>query len=282
MRHLDRRLHAARPDLADEALRGRVDAQQFTAGQEAFVRVEAADLRPRADASLGLDTQLLFGERVTCFERRDGWAWVKNHRDGYVGYLDEDDLGPPPADPTHEVRALRTFRYPRPDLKAPILGALSITSPVHVIERQAGFASIEAGGWVFERHLAPLQDKDPDPVATALGFLGLPYRWGGRSSMGLDCSALVQLALHRAGVACPRDSDMQRDLGVEVDPTAPPERGDVVLFHGHVALALDAEHVVHATAHGMCVRTEPLAEVIARLQAETQRGILAVRRVQGP
>lgn len=279
MTGLDRRLHAVRPDLADEALLGLVDAERFTAGEASCVRVETADLRARPDASLGIDTQLLFGEPVTCFERREGWAWVKNQRDGYVGYLREAALGPASVAATHEVAALRTFRYPRPDLKAPVLGALSITSPVHVIARENGFASIEAGGWVFEEHLAGSDAHEIDHVATALRFLGQPYRWGGRASMGLDCSALVQVALGRAGRSCPRDSDMQREVGEAVDLSVPILRGDLLLFRGHVAIALDAEHVVHATAHGMRVRTEPLVDVVARVEAETGAGLLAVRRL---
>ena len=85
MTDLDRRLHAFRPDLADVALEGRVEAERFTEGQPGVVRVGVADLRREPDAATGIDTQLLFGEVVTVFDVRDGWAWVRNQRDGYVG-----------------------------------------------------------------------------------------------------------------------------------------------------------------------------------------------------
>jgi cell wall-associated NlpC family hydrolase len=271
---LDRRLHAFRSDLADAALKGQVDAERFTTGQAAVVCVDAADLRAEPKLELGIDTQLLFGEAVTCLEVRDGWAWVKNQRDGYVGYLPAKTLDVPSGEPTHQVSALRTFRYPEANMKRPVLGALSMTSPVRVLRQEGTYSEIASGGWVYSDHLALWGDSESDHVKTALRFLGQPYRWGGKESVGLDCSALVQMALHRAGLACPRDSDMQ--AGVLGD-TAPGDddicRGDLLFMPGHVAIALDEARVLHATESGMRVRVEPLRDLLARVEAEFGCGV---------
>ena len=70
-------------------------------------------------------------------------------------------------------------------------------------------AVTDANGYVALRHVMRVEEKDRDFVAIAGRFLGVPYLWGGKSSLGLDCSALVQLALTGSGVRSPRDSDMQ-------------------------------------------------------------------------
>jgi cell wall-associated NlpC family hydrolase len=279
----DRRLHAFRPDLADEALRGQVEAERFTRGQPGRIVQGAVEVRRAPDPGSGIDTQMLFGEAVTVFDVRAGYAWVQSGRDGYVGYVDAHavgDGGPAPA--THQVDVPRTFLYPAPDMKTPIKGVLSLTSAVSVVERTEGYARIDQDAWVFADHLAPLGSGAPDHVATARMLLGMPYRWGGKEAAGLDCSALVQVALHRAGRACLRDSDMQAgSVGEAVEIGEPIERGDLLFFPGHVAIALDAERVVHATAFTMQVCEEDLAAVVARVQAESGRGLTAHRRLPG-
>ena len=99
----------------------------------------------------------------------------------------------------------------------------------------------------------------------------MPYLWGGRTSIGLDCSALVQLSLMAAGVAAPRDTDMQRDgLGSPVDggiDAPPPPRRPRLLAEprGDPHRA----RIVHASGHHMTVVTEPLAAAVARIGALT-------------
>ena len=98
---------------------------------------------------------------------------------------------------------IRTFLFPEPDLKSPTLDVLSLTSRVAVIGETNGFAELEQGGWVFAKHLAGLAEVAPDYVATAGRLMGVPYLWGGKTSMGLDCSGLVQIALAAAGMPVP-------------------------------------------------------------------------------
>ena len=121
----DRRLHAFRPDLADERLRGKVEAERFVPGRLARIVVPVADLRtaPRPDS--GLSSQLLYGDDVRVFEEREGWAWVQAVRDDYVGYVADKVLGPAVDAVTHVVGAPRTFVYPGPDMKLPRSGELS-------------------------------------------------------------------------------------------------------------------------------------------------------------
>lgn len=275
MTALDPRLHAFRPDLADAGLDGRVEAASFVESRPAVVARGVADLRraPRDDAPL--DSQLLYGEPLACFERHAGWAWVQSGTDGYVGYVKADALAAPGEAADHRLDELLSYRYPEPDLKAPPLDRLTIGATARVTGRRGAFAELAGGGWVVARHLVPLDQREPDIVASALRFLGLPYLWGGRSSLGLDCSALVQLALALAGRACRRDSDQQAaTLGEPVRRGGfPPalERGDLAFMPGHVVIALGDGQVLNANAHHMLVSVEPLEAVRGRVAEESGR-----------
>jgi len=130
-------------------------------------------------------------------------------------------------------------------------------------------------GFVPRQHLMELQEKQDDYVQIAASLLGTPYKWGGRDSMGLDCSALIQHCLHAAGIVCPRDSGPQQaQLGspvsamVEAGPVCLDnlQRGDILFFKGHVGLMLDNQQFLHANAWHMQVAVEPLNAALPRLQ----------------
>lgn len=86
---------------------------------------------------------------------------------------------------------------------------LSLTTRVAIAGERNGFVELAQGGWVFAGHLDDLAAYRPDYVATSRRLPGVPYLWGGKTSLGLDCSGLVQIALAAAGIAAPRDSDQQ-------------------------------------------------------------------------
>lgn len=283
---LDPRLNAFRDDLADAALEGRVEAARFVEGRPAQVRMGAASLRRAPELDAPQDSQLLSGEMVTVFEEdageEGGWAWVQNWSDRYVGYVAALALTAETRPATHSVRVLRTPVYPEPDLKTPVIDWLSMSGQVTVAEERGRYSELADGGWVFTGHLAEAGVAAPDYVATARAFLGTPYLWGGKESLGLDCSGLVQVALHRAGLPCLRDTPHQEgdeNLGQALPPDTLPEYGDLIFWKGHVAFALDAETVLHATGGPMLTVIEPLADIDARARAESGGGITVVRRL---
>ncbi len=268
---LDRRLTAATDRVALSRLKGVIERPEYTDGTPARIGAPLAELLVRPDGPR--DRQLNFGADVVVIDRRDGWVFVQAQRDGYVGWVAEDDLRAEMPAITHRVCAPATHIYPEPNMKLRELASLSVNARLSVVEIRDGFARLAQCGWVPVQAIS--DSFADDPVALAEALLGTPYLWGGNSRGGIDCSGMVQAALHGCGIACPGDADLQEHA---FEPVEEMRRGDLLFWPGHVAMVCGDGRMVHATAWQMRVIHEDIASAIARIDSSGNGPFRGARR----
>ena len=240
-----------------------------------------APVRRHPSPDAPLDTEALKGEFVLIEEvSPEGWCRGTLEADGYAGWLPENALAAPGQAATHKVTVPRTLVFPGPSIKLPPVEALSLGCRLAVARREEPFAVTHSGGYVPARHLAPLDAFAPDMVEVAEALLHVPYLWGGKTSLGLDCSGLVQIAFAAGGIPCPRDSHMQETaLGAPLSrDLSALRRGDLLFWKGHVAIARDPDTLIHANAFHMAVAIEPIAQAVARI-ATAGSQVTSLRRL---
>jgi hypothetical protein len=271
---LDRRLHPYKADIAARYLEGQVKAERFVEGVLHRVVEPVSDMLDTPDAN-ARSTQALYGEAFVVYQTQGCWAWGQLLTDNYVGWIHAHALvaHDERSVPTHLVRTPLTRAC---DNTIKVLGTdgLSMGAQLRVTDAaikvggsSAQFAQCDAGT-IPSAHLQPIDTPVEDWVSMAQLFAHTPYSWGGRSGVGIDCSALVQIGLQQAGVACPRDSDMQEStLGITIDREEGLRRGDLVFWPGHVGIMQDEATLFHANAFAMSTVPEALKVVEMRAGA---------------
>jgi cell wall-associated NlpC family hydrolase len=275
---------------------------RYVQGEAYSVTAATAPLTRAPSPFAALETEALYGEIFTVYAHAGDYLWGQLSTDGYVGYVPASclsvcPLSAAPLPTTHTVCVPRTFLYPEPNIKTQPLGFLSLGAMLAANTFNDNFASCTFQGketFVWAKHLTretkvlpTLDDKIAKILEIAQSLLYIPYLWGGRSSLGLDCSALVQLSFQQAGIALPRDADLQEAFlphivfqtggGIALE-NRPLKMGDLVFWKGHVGLLLDANTLIHANGFHMQVRDEPLRTARARIIEKGGGDITSIRR----
>jgi cell wall-associated NlpC family hydrolase len=201
-------------------------------------------------------SELLPGEGFAVLDLTAGWAWGYCLADHRVGYVEAIGLAET-LEPTHVVIEAQAPIQSGPDPLDATLSSLPMGSRLH---GQVRGASLEfEGGFVPLAYLRAVGEDEEDPVAVAQRLLGAPYRPGGRTCNGIDCSGLVQLALQLCGLDAPRDTNEQRGLGERLRDDAPLRRGDLLFCEDHVGMMVDDRMAIQVSHEALKVTVEPFA-----------------------
>ena len=224
-----------------------------------------------------LETECLFGETVEVLDEDLDWVYCKLITDNYHGWVKKNNIAKFKK-ATHRVFNIRTFIYNDADLKSNIALYLPMGANLVVEKIYSEWAKIIylvderiKVGYVPAQHIVELQHKVSDWVAIAQSLEGTPYNWGGRDTIGLDCSALLQLTYQTYGQAIGRNTSDQVKLDKPIiDNISDLKRGCVIFWKGHVGIMINKVNCIHANAFHMKTVTEPLIDIICRMDKKLQ------------
>ena len=263
----DKRISPIRKGLASADYKGLIKNSRFVKGTVYTVNTTYAPLYSEKSQK-NLTSQLLFGEYFKVFDVNNEVAWGQSVRDNYVGYTSIQNLKKRKIISNYKVRSLRTFIYGSPNIKCDPINYLSFNSLVNVANKQKNFSFIPSVGWCVSKDLSQIKNINFNLYDISLQYLQTPYLGGGRDSMGLDCSGLIQNLYQMIGINLPRDTDLQADYFSKYVDESKLKLGDLIFWRGHVAMAINKKDIIHANAHHMKTQIEPLKSAKKRINKE--------------
>jgi gamma-D-glutamyl-L-lysine dipeptidyl-peptidase len=229
----------------------------------AVVSLAALDVRRGPEHRAELTSQLLLGEVVRILGKRSGGQWwrVEGLADGYRGWVRGWGLVRVPGARARSWQTKATARVAVAVAEArsgpgrgALVSPLFLNSRVIAGRRRGGQRRVELPdgrrGWVPLASLA-LKGEKPALLERVLSLLGVPYHWGGRTTLGFDCSGFTQQVLAEQGVSLPRDAVHQFRASRRLSTGENPEAGDLIFFSapglppGHVGIGLGGGYFAH-------------------------------------
>ncbi len=220
--------------------------------ESVITRLSVCPIRSHPDDASEMVSQLLFGERAEVLERKKpSWIRIRCLHDGYEGWMDQKQLEPYKEEDKPRALCIDTLEPVFCDdestfatMGAELPGYDGMTATVN--------------GWTYRfsgQALFGLNGMDAADLAERLArkLLNVPYLWGGRSPLGLDCSGLTQVVYKCCGIALPRDSKDQAGIGEVVDFFEQSQTGDLAFFSKesgkitHVGIILGEKKIIHAS-----------------------------------
>lgn len=246
------------------------------------ISVTKTPLMTNPSENSSIETECLFGEKVNILKEYKYWSYCKCEIDNYKGYLNNSHLSKIYSNPKTISKKI-TLLFEKPDIKSKIIGNLFLNSKVLVKEDKGEWLEIFitslTTAFIFKDHTKIIKNTQIKWISLLKTFLDSPYKWGGKTVLGIDCSGLTQTSLQPFNIFIPRNSNQQLVFkSPYIKDVKEIERGCLIFWKNHVAISISNNKIIHSNAKTMSVCIESFKAARKRI-SKTYGEVLKIRKV---
>ena len=220
-------------------------------------------------------SQILYGEKFKILSKKKDWLKIKTRFDNYIGYIKSKNYKKN-HNPTHKVFNLRaTMRNKSNNTKT----YLPFASRISIIQERKNVVEFEKNKWIKKKDIKKIKHIEKDYLKVLKLFINTKYVWGGKTYLGVDCSAILQLFFYYNDKFYPRDTKDQIKYSKKIKRKIF-KKGDIIFWKGHVAICTNSKKLIHAYGPEKKVLVMPIKKTIDRIKKSTNLVIKKISSIK--
>ena len=224
-------------------------------------------------------SQILYGERFKILSQKKNWFKIKTKYDNYIGYIKKDKFYRK-FKPQFKIYKLKSKIYKKKNKNfLPTSKFLFFGSGIFAKNKSKNFIEFEKNEWIKKNDLKEINHFEKNFVKILKLFLNAKYLWGGKTCLGIDCSALVQIYFYYNRLYFPRDTKDQVRL-CKHKRNKKLSKGDIIFWKGHVGACLNQSNFIHAYGPKKKVLIMPIKSTINLLEKTSNLIVKKISNIQ--
>ena len=226
-----------------------------------FLNKSVANIYFKPSPNSEVVSQILYGEKFKILLKRKKYIKIKTHYDNYIGYIKKDKFLEN-FKPSYKISKIKSRIFFKRDKR--FLSSnhyLYYGSGVCKRNENKKYIEFEKNKWIKKSDIKNIDHHEKNYIKIFKFFLNTKYLWGGKTCVGIDCSALIQIYFYYNRIFFPRDTKDQirfckRKRGKNR------LKGDIVFWKGHVGICLNKSRFIHAYGPKKKVLIMPTVQTI--------------------
>ena len=236
-----------------------------------FCKTHQVNILEKPNKKSNISSQLIYGEKFRILATYKKFYKIQSLDDNYIGYIKKiKKINKFKAN--YKVKVLKSKIYigSEGQRKKGTKEFLPFASNLEILKKRKKFVMFEKNKWLKINDICLIKKSEKNFSKILKLFLNCPYKWGGKTYRGIDCSALIQIYYKFNNKFFPRDTIDQIKFNKGYKNKKIFSKGDIIFWKGHVAMCLNSKQLLHAYGPRKKVVLMPIKKTIKLIEKTTK------------
>ena len=244
-----------------------------------FFKSPVGNINSNSSSNSEVVSQILYGEKFKILSSKKEWLKIKTNFDNYIGYIKKSKFNKI-FEPTRKIYKLKSKIFKKKNNKfSPTNNFLYFGSGISVKNKSKNFIEFEKNKWIKKTDTKTIDHYNDNFLKIFKLFLGSKYLWGGKTSKGIDCSALIQIYFYYNRIFFPRDTKDQIKF-CKKKTNRKLSKGDIIFWKGHVGICINNYKFIHAYGPSKKVLIMPINYSIKLIEKTAKLTIKKISNIR--